>query len=254
MTSQMPDTRQRLVVLSRDDYNRARTVSPELLVDPFTRVVALPLRSPDSEDPALLSLGNALQPRTVLLHNRWGGDYVDATEAYERFSLAKFNAFANVCQMLGAARLEVEELYEVTEDGRVSGKADLRGSAAAGGGTLSSDWSRRLAQSIKATWTWNSGSGDPGRAAAYAQAEGLKQDPIVNGLIEQHRFPGNALTEHVLELNIGSEARRAIQATLEVGTILGKLGPGFNSTFDFLRKQNRQLGLRVRVVFAPSGN
>ena len=137
MTVQAPDTWQRIVVLSRDDYNRARVTSPRLLADPLTRVVALPLRPPDSEDPALLTAADQLRPSVVLLRNAWGGSgYVDAVAAYEVISLAKFNVFANVCQMLGATRLEVKEIHEESSRGRIRGRAAFSGQSVRGKSSL----------------------------------------------------------------------------------------------------------------------
>jgi hypothetical protein len=249
-----PDTRQRIVVLSRDDYNRARIMSPELLVDPLTRVVALPLRPPDSEDETLLALSHELRPSAVLLRNTLGGDtYVDAAAAYEVISLAKFNHFANVCQMLGATRLEVKELRELSDDGKVEASVGFRASAAEGTGTLRKEASRRLAQSIQGLWVWQSAAGDADRAAAYVRAERVSGDPVISGLIQQRRFTGNPLEEHVLELNISSEAQRVVQGTQEIKTALRRLGPAFDSTFESLRRHGQQLVLRIRVVFAPSG-
>jgi len=253
MTPQEVDTRPHIVVLSRDDYNRARMQSPELLVDPVTRVVALPLRPPDSEDPALLTLASELRPSTILLRNTFGsGAYIDAAAAYELISVAKFNLFAHVCQMLGATRLEVTELREVDDHGTVKGSVDLRTSVAKGSSTLSTDSSRKVAGSIRAVWVWQSGPGDAERAAAYALAEHISGDPVVAGLIQQRRFTGNALSEHVLELNISSEAQRAIQGALKIESALGRrFGPGFDGTFISLRKHTEQLALQVRVVFTP---
>ena len=253
MTPRVSDTRPHVVLMSRDDYNRARIERPQILLDPVTRIVALPLRPPDSDDPALLALGSALRPSTVLLRNTWGGNaYIDAAAAYEVISLAKFNLFANVCQMLGATRLEVSELRVVDDKGRVTASVDLRTSAAAGAGTLSSESVRKVAGSIRGLWVWQSGTGDAERASAYATAEHISGDPVIAGLIQQCRFTGNALSEHVLELDISSEAQRAVHGALQIESVLGqRFGPAFKSTLDSLREHKEQLVLRVRVVFTP---
>jgi hypothetical protein len=255
MTAQTPDIRPHVVVLSRDDYNRARIDSPELLVDPLTRVVAVPLRSPDNEDPALLAVISELRPATVLIRNTWaGGAYIGAAAAYETISLAKFNLFANVCQILGATRLEVKELREVSHSGIITGKVAFKASAADGNGSLSSESSKRLAQSIQGLWVWQSGKGNAAQADAYVRAEHIAGDPVIAGLIQQRRYASNALKQHVLKLNITSEAQRAIQAALEVNSVLGRFGPAFKSTFDSLRKHNEQLVLDVNVEFASRRN
>jgi len=257
MTPEEPDTRPHIVFLSRDDYNRTRMESPKLLVDPVTRVVPLPLRPPDSEDPALRGLAGELRPGTILLRNTFGGGaYIDAAAAYELISVAKFNLFANVCQMLGATRLEVNEMREVDDHGTVKGSVDLRVSVGHGSGTLSRDSSRKVAGSIKGLWVWKSGSGagDAERAAAYATAEHISGDPVIAGLIQQCRFAGNALSEHVLELNISSEAQRAVQGAMKIESVLGRnFGPAFDATFSSLSKHTEQLVLQVRVVFTPPG-
>ena len=253
MTSQAADTRPNIVVLSRDDYNRTRMESPQLLVDPVTRFVALPLRPPDTEDPALVTLASELRPSTILLRNTFGsGAYLDAAAAYELISLAKFNLFAHVCQILGASRLEVNEVREVDDHGEVKGSMKLKGSAAKGSGTLRTDTSKKVAGSINATWVWQSGVGDAERAHAYAVAEHIIGDPVIAGLIQQRRFSGNELSEHTLELNITSEAQRAIKGALEIKSVLGgRFGPAFNATFSSLSEHTEQLILSLQVVFTP---
>ena len=258
MTQHNTGDLQRLVVLSRDDYNRARFEFPKALTDPFTRVVAVPLRAPETEEPALLALGGALQPNSLLLRNKSGDDgYVEAAAAYELMSIAKFNAFASVCQMLSASLLRVDELRELASDGTVKGSADLKGATGKAGGTLNSDFSRRLAQRIKAEWAWehdepyNVGGGDPEAAAEFAAAQGISGDPVVAALIRQRRNQDNKLAYHSLELNISSEARRAIQGTLDVESIFRRLAPTFSATFDVLRKQSNDVVLRVLVDFRP---
>jgi hypothetical protein len=254
MASRTEDLRDRIVVLARNDYNRARSEAPQLLADPFTTVIAVPLRPPHSEDPTLQAMSCALQPSAVLIRNRWGANaYVDATAVHEKLSLAKFNAFANVCQMLGATRLEVEELREVTEDGSVSSRVDFHVGKMQSQLTAGSEWFRRLAQSIKGQWTWRSGRCDTDLAARYAEQLGLLADPVISGLIQQRQFTGNALTEQLVELDVSSDAQREIRATLGMEASLLRLAPAFEATFASLRHQSHHLGLRVRVAFDSQG-
>src|SRR5262249_14187168 len=146
-----PELRRRLLVIRRDDYNRARSANPDLLADPYTTVVPVPLRFPWTDVPELVAIEDALQPGALFVRNRWAdGQWVEATVAHERISVAKFNQFAAVCQQLGAHRLTVREVREVTETGKVTGSLDLRAKAINGHGQVSTDRLDRLAQSVQA--------------------------------------------------------------------------------------------------------
>lgn len=251
MSQPVPRLRQSIVALERADYNKARINSPELLVNPFITVVAVPLRPPECDNPALRAIQDALRPSTVLIRNRWGGgdSYFEAAMAYEHISLSKFNIFANVCQMLGASRLEVLEIREVADTGRVQASIDFRADVLRGDGSLESDSLRRLAQAIRGEWVWKSGGGNVGAAEVYATREGILTDPVISNLIHQRAFAASPLTEHTLELDISSEARREILSTLKMESVLRKLGPSFEATLTTLRTQSQRIWLRVRVVF-----
>ncbi|WP_422770968.1 hypothetical protein ACN28C_30680 [Plantactinospora sp. WMMC1484] len=106
---------------------------------------------------------------------------------------------AEVCQLLGARRLEVKEVRELTDTGKVT-----------------------------ASVTFHSG-----------------------GLLRQRTQTGNALAEHVLELDVSSEAQREVRGVLEIESVLRSLGPSFKGTFDRIRTQSAQLRLRVAVTFVP---
>lgn len=254
MNATAPRLQQCVVALERVDYNKARMNSPELLVNPFITVVPVPLRPPESDNPALQALQDALRPSTVLIRNRWdGGSYVDAAAAYERISLAKFNIFANVCQMLGATRLEALEIREVADNGKVRATIDFRADAVRGDVSLESDSLRRLAQAIRGEWVWQSGGGDVSAAETYAVEKGILADPVVSNLIQQRKFTASPLTEHTLELDISSEARQEVSATLKMESVLRKLGPSFEGTFTTLRTQSQRIWLRVYIAFPAHG-
>ena len=240
----------RMIVLHRDDYNRARTVAPELLIDPSLVVVPVPLRPPDDQNPELRMLEDVLVPGTLLIRNLWQRDgYLDAASAYELLSVAKFNLFALVCQLLGAARLEVREIREVTENGQIAASLDLSGAVAKGSGTFGSDTLHRLAQSIQGAWTWAGGRPDVDAAQRLADDFRLTGDPMIEGLLRQRRYTSNELNEHNLELDISSEAQREIKAALKVESVARKLGPSFDATFSQMRHQTQSLRLSVRIVF-----
>ncbi|WJK41301.1 hypothetical protein O7608_02345 [Solwaraspora sp. WMMA2056] len=244
------ERRRRIVLLGRDDYNRARMVSPELLIDPLTTVIAIPLRPPLDDDPEIRAIVNRFHPGTLLIRNVWeSGSYVDAAAAYERISVAKFTVFANVCQRLGATRLEIKEIREVTDQGEVSASVTFQAGAAAGNTSAGSTSLRRVAQSLHASWVWESGPGDADAATAYATEQGIQDDPAVGDLIRQRGYEQNRIREHQLELDITAEARNEIQGALNLESVLRKLGPSFDGEFKSMKAASQQLSLRVQVEF-----
>jgi len=247
-----PELRRRLVVVSRDDYNLARSAAPDLLSDPFTTVVPVPLRPPWTDVPQLRAVEESLEPGALLVRNRWdGGAYVTSVEAYERFSVAKFNLVAAVCQRLGAHRLEVQEARELSDEGRVTARVEFQAGAARGDGSVGHEQLHRVAQSIQGTWTWRDGVVDAAAARRLADECGLGTDPVVSGLIRQRSTDVNLLREQIMELDVTSEAQREIQFALKVESLLRKLGPSFGGTFARTQAHSQHLRLRVHVSFDP---
>jgi hypothetical protein len=217
----------------------------------FTTVVPVPLRNAWADLPELLALHDALAPGALFVRNRWaGGAWVEAATAHEQISAAKFNQFAGVCQQLGARRLAVGELREVTETGKVTGAVDLRVKTADGRAQAAAERLDRLAQSIKASWMWRTGAADLPAARRHAEETGLAADPVIAGLIQQRESAVNPLDEHTLEFDLNAEARRELAFALELKTALGSLGPALAATFDRIADNAHHLRLTVDVQFA----
>lgn len=241
----------RVVTVTRDEYNRARMKAPELLTDDYTAVLPLPLRPGEEPGPELAAIAAGLQPGALLIRSRLtDGAYLDASGAYERLALARFTIFAEICQRLGARRLDVAELQQLNDRGKVTAEVDVRTVATKGSGSTSTSWFNRLAHSITASWKWDGGPADVNAAREHATAFGLDTDPMIMGLIRQRDF-NNKLGTHELRLDISSEAQREVNSTLELESVLKKVGPAFKGTFDVLREQSSQLELTVKIVFEP---
>lgn len=108
----------------------------------------------------------------------------------------------------------------------------------------------QLAQSIKASWTWQTGVADLAAARRCADETGLAADPMIGGLIQQRESAVNPLDEHTLEIDLNAEARRELAFALELKTALGSLGPALAAMFDRIADNAHHLRLTVDVQFA----
>lgn len=258
----MPDASKippRIIVMRRDDYNDARIERPELFSDPFTRVAPYPPRESDALNVPVQEISKVLQPNSLLLWSELGGNkYVTAATVHEEMAVEKFLAFANVCQRLGATLLEVKELRQISDSGTVVGSAKFdQPSALQVHGEFSGESVRKLAQSIKGRWVWNPGSGgsagvaDVRAARESATQRGIINDTVTRELIEQVEFSANPLDRQELQLNISSEAHRAVKAAIDVSTVFKDLGPGIEASFDALRKHDYEVVLELVIDFRP---
>ncbi len=248
--TRLPELRRRLLIIGRDDYNHARSSSPELLVNPFTTVAPVPLRTPWTEVPELVALEDSLQPGMLLIRNQWrDGKFVEATSAHEDLTVARFNHFAATCQQLGARHLTAHELREYTSTAKIAASLELGAKAVNARGRTSNEKLDQLATSIRASWTWQAGESDVAAAAKLAEKTGLAGDPMIDGLIQQRKSTVNPLEAHELELDVNAEARRELSAALELQSLLGRLGPTLASTFDLIRNYSQQVRLVVELNF-----
>ncbi|MBG0565493.1 hypothetical protein [Actinoplanes aureus] len=241
----------RVMPLDRTDYNRCRSYAPELLTDPDVQVVAVPPRPGEDLDPLHQRLAGRLRPGVLLVRNIWrAGEYLEATTAYEELSLQKFLLFAGVCQRLGATRLEVTEIQEIAEDGRQSARAKLSLLTGKGSASFRNETTVKVARRLKACWSWPGSRPDVDAATALATGSGLAADDIVMGLIDQRGYDANLLTQHDLELDTSSEARREVAAAAEVQSLAKKLGPAFDADLTVLRSQTSSIRLSLTMTFA----
>jgi hypothetical protein len=249
---QTPELNQRLVVLDRDDYIEARRTKPDLLADQLTTVIPVPLQPPWTELEPLRLLDRDLKPGAIFVRNRFDQDrYVEAGGAYETIALSKFNEFARICQLLGAHSLEVEELREFSEAGEQTGRIDLKAGPVGGGASGGSKQFKRVAQTVVASWTWETGEPDQEQAEQVAEQSGLRSDAMISGLLQQRGHLTNRLTRHDLLLDISSEAQNEISLALELEPYLstGFIRTKFTGKFDQLRGQSQTLQLKVSVLF-----
>ena len=158
--------------------------------------------------------------------------------------------FAAVCQRLGAQRLDVTEVEEVAADGKQSGRAKLSVMAGKGGGSFSNETATRVARRLQAHWAWPGSTPDQDAAVTLVHDSGLAADHVVMGLVDQRGYAANLLTEHHLELDVSSEAKREVQAALEIQSLARKLGPSFEADLTVLKKQTSTLRLNLTVTFA----
>lgn len=242
--------RRRLVVLSRDEFVRARRAAPELLVDDFTSVVHVPLVPPDSETPELSAMADKLEPGAVFVRNRWRGDrYVPVDTALEDIALAKYSRFAAVCQLLGASRLELQEVREFGENGRLTGSIAVSRGPLSAEASGTSNTAAQLAQRLESNYVWGTDSpSDPDAAAALILESGL-DDPVIDGLLVQRRNTTNALREYKLDLDISSEARREVHFALQLRPVLRALTGVFEPRLQRVAESTSTLRVRLFIQF-----
>jgi hypothetical protein len=234
----------RIIVLDSGSRHLAEQRAPELLRDPTTRIVA-----PDSTDPELARIV-PLTNHTLLLPNRWANSgYSEATAAFKEIALAKYAAVAEVCQLLGARRLDVEHVTAVSDDRRVTTTVGLKATPFTASATADFKAAESVRLALRATWEWKPRRADRKKALPRAQELGLTNDPVVGSLIRQRLQAGGELRVHQLELDISSEANREINATLQIGGSLRKIGTEFEATIDTLREHKENMTLHISVHF-----
>lgn len=239
----------RIIVLDSGSRQLAEQRAPELLRDSSTRIVELPLRAPDSTDPELARIG-PLTNRTLLLPNRWAtSGYSEATAAFKEMALAKYAAVAEVCQLLGARRLDVEDVAAVSDDRRVTTSVGLNATPFTASSTAGFKAAESVRLALRATWEWEPKGADRKKALPRAQELGLTDDPVVGSLIRQRLQTGSELRVYQLELDVSREANREINAALRIGASLRKIGTELAATVDTLREQKENMTLSISVHF-----
>lgn len=215
----LPEMRQRLITLPRDVYDRSTydNKSSKVLADPATTVVPVPMpqewRGEKRFNRIKQSSGNE-----VFVLSSFDDTYVLIDEAMSHFALAKYNALAQLCGLLGAKSLTARELHEIDDTSSHSwalGGATLPATAKTQRDkTLGS----KVSQSMKVHWDFSDKEADLEAAQSFLAETGLDGDPMIAGMVAL-RIQGR-LTGHNWTVDLTNEGTKKVAFAAELGALI----------------------------------
>ena len=246
-----PGQRRVIVVLKQDDIERCsyEPGAEKTLCDDEVHVLEFPAQQTHDFPTALQRIldSDLARPGWVLVQSPFDPDtYVEASAAPQRFALAKHMFFSELCMLLGAREVNVEQVDVRTKTGKstLSIKGERAGNQAKL--TVLDESLEQLRAEMHLRDVFAGGPADLQAAEELLRKRCLLADPNMVALVEMCRSGSNRLVHRQLVLNLSSEARNNL-------SVAGRLKlPAFVSlSADFGRviSEQHEYALTVSVDF-----
>lgn len=202
----LPLTAQDLAVCKSDPESRG------MLADDTVAVVALPLEAPPSEGSLLarLSATGQLESGTPLvLDPHRPGTYYAFAEASTQIAASKHQLAVELCQLLGAKSVELDEVRGVTRDAVVT--VEVKGNRAkvvSGSVRAQQRDVESLVQRLSTHNTFPGGDPDVEAAKTFLLERGLANDTGLQTLISLRSHESNPVVRHQVQVSTKDEGRR----------------------------------------------
>lgn len=246
-----PSRRRVVLVLNKHDIDKCRYEpgAALALANPETYVLQFPITESGCSHTAIQRIvGSGLaSPGSVLVQSPFDRDYYEnATLAPQRFALAKHLRFSELCMLLGAKEVSVEQIVLR----KCSGKTTFDVSAERTGGkarlTVENEDFSQFRSSMHLQDEFQGGRPNIEAAESLLEQAGLGSDNNMRSLVQMRRDESNQLMKRRLVLNLSSEA----QSNLNV---VGRLKiPAFvqlSAEYDRVIKEQHEYALTVLVRF-----
>lgn len=201
-----------ILVLQQHDLEKCayEPGAGEALLDDEAYVLPFPLQKQKDQPIALQNIcdSDLVRPGVVLVQSPYDPDsYEDASLAPQKFALAKHMYFSNLCMLLGAKEVSVEQIDLHTHSKKLSINAngEIQGKEAKGGLELAE--LEKLRTQMHLHDDFSGGSPDVQGAERLLRRIGLWSDPSMKNLVEMRREGGNQLLSRKIKLSLSSESK-----------------------------------------------
>lgn len=178
---------------------------------------------PDDRLIAKLDRAGLMIPGNVLVQMPYHPDeYETADEAHQRAAERKHLIFTELCQLLGATRVQLKVLETQSDKGEA--RVDLTASrpAATGKGQVEKKTVEALAATMTLVDRYEGGPADIEKAEGLLERTGLTSDPLMGQLVRA-RSTGNKLQSRKYTVDLSRESSRHVKVAAQLKV------PGFLS-------------------------
>jgi len=191
------------------------------------------------------------RPGKVLVQNPFQPDnYREQSAALEDFSLRKHELFTELCQYLGAKKIEIQQISidDAEDQMKVGAEVDsqVKGVGVTGGSELGLKLRNSLSERLDFNTQFAGSEPQIEEANKFLVEYGLRADESFTNLVRLRQNTANPLKERYIRLNVSEEARRNIDVASRID--IGKIFNG-HATVERQQESRKGIDLTVRVVF-----
>ncbi len=151
---------------------------------------------------------NLLDSGSVLIQNPYDpSDYADIVDASYTFAQAKCIHFANLCGLLAARKVSVEQIEMKTTDGKSNFSGNINSPYGGGGADVESSVWERMKTAIALDDEYDEGSANIDEAEKYLRKNQCLSDPIMKGLLEL-RKSGIPIKKRNFALSVSKDSQK----------------------------------------------
>ena len=226
-----PHRRKTVFVLNQTDIDALRYEDrgPELLLNEEVYILPSSSKQSNSVVQGLFDSGLA-RSGSVLIQSPFDKDlYEDSKQAVERFALDKHLLFSELCGLLGARKVTVQQIEHKNAEGKTTVSVESNVLGWGVGGEMENEELTSFSNQLNLTDEFKGGSPNVPAAKELLKRTGLLGDANMRSLLEMCQNPNNQLRSRNLRLNMTSEVQRNLNvlARLDIPTFLS-LEAGYN--------------------------
>ncbi|MDJ1180490.1 hypothetical protein PJF56_16635 [Roseofilum sp. BLCC_M91] len=244
-----PERRRSIMILMPDSLEQLKSQpgGSELILNP--QVCLLDFTNHQSSD-LLHKLKNSglFNANAVLIQSPYNpSDYAELTDSRYKFAEAKCIHFATLCGLLGARKLNIEQMELKTTDGsiKLEGNLDMKISAKVGTEAEQRSWNL-MRQKINIQQEYAKAKPVLDQAQAYLQKHQWLSDPHMNSLIAL-RQEGISLKTHKFSLDLTTEHRKNLKILFSLG--IPQYLTSIQGCLETVKKENYDFSLKIHVEF-----
>ena len=242
-----PHRRKTVLVLNQTDIDALnyKEGGADLLLNDEVYILHSSLKESNPVVQDLIDSGLA-RPGAVLIQSPFDKNiYENSQQAVERFALDKYMLFSELCGLLGAREVTVEEIERKNTEGKET--VSFRGSFFIGSTGVETE-NEDLASfcgKLSLHDKFQGGSPDVPAAKEHLRQNGLLGDHVMSSLINLRGNSNNPFTSRDIELNMTSEVKRNFKVLANLDLSFLSLEAGYNRQV----RENTEFILTVKVDF-----
>lgn len=247
LDSVLPEQRKVVLVLRQLDIDKLSVSenAADVLHNDEVNVLRYPPQEPGRIVSGLVRSGLA-RPGAVLVQSPFNQDiYRDSAHVVEECALDKFTCFSELCMLLGARRVSVEQITMKNSKGKLSVGVKVDARVVSGEAKVNTEDLDSLRKRIVLEDTFPGDSADVEAAQELLTRTGLLSDASMRSLVDLRGSSRNPISSRHLQVNMTTETRRNLNVLARCK--LGGLAKVISLEADYGRHVEEQTEFSVTI-------
>lgn len=244
---QEPEKRRAIVVLSRTQLQQLERDPAGAKLRLNEQVCVLDASVKESSPLVEKLRGSGLlNAGSILIQNPYDpSDYADIVDASYSFAQAKCIHFANLCGLLAARKVSVEQVEMKTNDGKSNFSGNINSPYGGGGADVERSVWERMKTAIALDDEYDEGSPNIDEAEKYLRKNQCLSDPIMKGLLDL-RKSGIPIKKRNFALSVSKDSQKNLNVAFSLNV---PVYADLKGKIEQIKKESYEFTLKINVEF-----